>query len=353
MTDNRRYTPLLRWKEGEQIALAELNENTKENMTPLIMLSADNYKPRKSTAKVEAASAAVAFCDEIAAAWGEGEFMLYAPELLVADSAQHPIALIGAAALEAGLMLTPVVRLDDPDDYKTAALAVASDGHGGVALRVDLQEMTSAEDWADSFAPANTDLIIDFADSVEFASGLGDVLGDAFAKLHAGADWRSVVVAGSSIPDDFSGFPAGVHRIPRREFALWKALRARGLPYELFFGDYATISPNARPPGVRWGFPINAKYTLADDFLVCRGIRTVGGKAKPGAPKVPTMDMGPQLIGHANSISRAADRGAIGSCWGDQQIDAIAAGSVSPGGLAQWVQYSVNRHIERTVRQVA
>lgn len=362
MPDNRNYTPLLRWKRGEQVALSNLSDVARENITPLIMLANDQFKPRKATLKVEARTAAKAFCDDVKGAWGDGEFMLYAGDLPATEEDEpHPIIAIGSQALEAGLVLTPVVWLDDTDEYKIAAVEVANEGHGGLALRIDLSDMDTASDWAALVTPENTDLIVDLADSIGVASSLGKAFGDAFANLYAGSSWRSVTIAGSSIPDDFTGVPAGTHRIARKELAVWRSLRERSLPYRLFFGDYETISPNARAPGVRWGYPINVKYTLANDFFICRGIRTLGlptRPAKPGAPvkpvkAVPTMDMGPQLVNHANAIVALPDRGAIPECWGDTQIDQIAAGDIGPGGLAEWVQYSVNRHIELTVRQVA
>lgn len=356
MVDNRTYMPLLRWKRGEQVALAALNDSTKANMTPLIMLANEQFKHRKATAKIEAKTAAKAFCDEVQSVWGESEFKLYAGDLVPpGDDDENPLLAIGAAALEAGLSLVPVVRLDDEDDYQIAAAEVANAGSGAIGLRITLAQMGDAAEWIDTVTPENTDLIVDFADNIGVAATLGGVLADAFAQLHSGPTWRSVTIAGSSIPDDFTGIAAGPHRISRQELAIWRALRKRSLPYPLFFGDYATISPNARAPGVRWGYPINVKYTLKEDFLVCRGIRTLGlPPRKDGKPakKVPTMDMGPQLIGHANLIVDLSDRNPLANCWGDAQIDKIASGEIGPSGLAEWVQYSVNRHIELTVPQL-
>lgn len=356
MTDNRTYTPLLRWKRGEQVALASLNDSTKANMTPLIMLANEQFKHRKATVKTEAKTAAKAFCDEVKSVWGDSEFKLYSGDLEPpGEDDPNPLVAIGAEALEAGLSLVPVVRLDDSDDYKIAAAEVANAGSGAIGLRVTLGEMGDAQEWIDTVTPENTDLVVDFAHNIGVATTLGGVLADAFARLASGVAWRSVTLAGSSIPDDFTGIAAGPHRIPRQELSVWSALRKRDLPYPLFFGDYATISPNARAPGVRWGYPINVKYTLKDDFFICRGIRTLGLPPKnDGTPakKVPTMDMGPQLIGHAKLIVDLPDRNALAHCWGDAQIDKIASGELGPGGLAEWVQYSVNRHIELTVSQL-
>lgn len=60
------------------------------------------------------------------------------------------------------------------------------------------------------------------------------------------------------------------------------------------------------------------------------------------------VDMHVQLLGHAQGITGWAGRGGLGHCWADAVIDAIAATAITPGGLPQWVGYSVNRHIENT-----
>jgi hypothetical protein len=188
------------------------------------------------------------------------------------------------------------------------------------------------------FPLSGVDLIADFSNHVGTVSALGAALDHAFVHFHSGASWRSVTVAGTSMPDNFSGFTAGTHSIQRREFALWQHLSSPGLPYDLDYGDYATVPVNAPPPGIKWGFPINVRYTRVADFLICRGVATTGYGA---------VDMDVQLLGHAQTIVAAPNRARLAHCWADNQIDQIAAGTAGPGNLESWVRLSVNRHIER------
>lgn len=58
------------------------------------------------------------------------------------------------------------------------------------------------------------------------------------------------------------------------------------------------------------------------------------------------VDMDQQLLGHAQNIVNFANRGPLAHCWGDAEVDAIAAGSKPPSNLERWVQIGVNRHIE-------
>ncbi|WP_457824352.1 hypothetical protein, partial [Staphylococcus aureus] len=85
---------------------------------------------------------------------------------------------------------------------------------------------------------------------------------------------------------------------------------------------YGSIAPGP-PPDINFLTPINAKYSLPDQFLIFRGVKIKG----PGA-----MAMDQQLRGYANEIvGLGARRNALPHCWADGQIDAIAGTGASPG----------------------
>ncbi len=225
--------------------------------------------------------------------------------------------------------------------YQAAVATIAAADKRGVALVVNLSEFASAAGWSAewSHAPGDTDLIVDFRDNVSTVNALGAGLDPTFQGLHGGVKWRTVTMAGTSMPENFIGYTAGLSVIPRVEFALWQRLSSLNLPYRLDYGDYATVAVTPAPSGIKWGFPINARYTLPGGFLICRGVNTTG----PGA-----QDMDVQLVGHANSIKGYATRAPLSHCWGDGKVDRIGSAADSPQGLEHWVQIAVNRHIELT-----
>jgi Beta protein len=183
-----------------------------------------------------------------------------------------------------------------------------------------------------------TDLIVDLADRVGVIADLGSSLELAFRNLHRADEWKSVTIAGSSMPENFSDYDKDrVHLIERVEWTLWQQLIALSLPYRLDYGDYATVATTPPPTNIRTGFPINVRYTLPTQFLICRGVRTRGEGAK---------DQDKQLIGHANTIVRYKKRSRL-TCWADTMIDKIAEGEEKPGSLETWDKIAVNRHIER------
>jgi hypothetical protein len=335
-----RYIPILRWKQGERRGISQLQAGTRRNVIPLFQVGADQF--RVSAAQQRAGrSPAQELANGLLSDWGTSPFYLDASELSPAPGAtHHPLIDIAAAARTNGLQLIPASSLSANRLYAAAVqTATATDGRGA-GFRIDLHELTTASAWSASWGQAFgvIDLIADFRGSVGTVLALGAPAIAAFQNLHNGPAWRSVTIAGTSMPLDFSGYSAGVHIIPRAEWLLWQALSIAGLPYDIGYGDYATVSLAAPPPGIAWGYPINVKYTLQNEFLVCRGVKTTGRGA---------VDLAPQLIGHARTISGYPTRARLAGCWADDTVDAIAAGAQSPGNLETWVRIGINRHIER------
>lgn len=335
-----RYIPILRWKQGERRGLGQLQHSAKNDVVPLFVLAPEQYRPPRGK-NVLGLSPAHALVTELSQCWGAAPFYLDASAIpMLVGSANHALVDIANALRVAGLNMIPATVIGAPAHYQNAVSAIHAIDARGVGLRVDLAEFTSAASWAPlmPIPITETDLIADFRASVGLVSAIGSSLVTLFGSLHSGSNWRTVTVAGTSIPTDFSGYAAGLHVLPRTEWALWNSLSSAGLPFRLDYGDYATVSLAAPPSGIAWGYPINVKYTLPGAFLVCRGVKTTGRGG---------IDMPPQLIGHARSIVGYPTRTRISGCWGDDLIDNIAAGTESPGNLETWVRISVNRHINR------
>jgi hypothetical protein len=336
-----KYVPLLRWKQGEKQALLNLSAAARIDVVPLILLGSDNFKDKKQTKNVASIPAAEHFAHELAEVWGTSPIYLDATAIGDTPGQSHRLTDIAAAARAMSSMLIPATTLGASLDYQAAVVAASQADGRGVCLRIDLQEMTSLSTWLENWpVPVpQTDLIVDLGENVAVVAALGSTLFRAFSSLHQGTHWRSVTIAGTSMPENFTGYRAGLHLIPRSERVLWTKLTASVLPYKLDFADYATVSTGAPPTGIAWGHAINAKYTLASEFLICRGLRTTGLGA---------VDMEVQLVQHAQNIVSHPARGALSTCWADQAIDDIAASRRGPGDLAAWLGLGVNRHIELT-----
>jgi hypothetical protein len=332
------YTPILRWKRGEKRGLKSLPQSIVKDVCPLIAVTDDTFADQPETIRSEAIPASFLFADEISKHWGARPFYLDASE--VAGNGVHPLIATAQLCREMGATLIPATTLGARPSYEAAVVNVAQTDKRGVALAVSLREFTAAAHWVPSWSHAldQTDLIVDLEDKVATVADLGSALEIAFRNLHKGTEWRTVTVAGTSMPKDFQEYDTDdVHLIERQEWTLWQQLISLSLPYRLDYGDYATVAAAAAPADIRWGFPINVRYTLPTQFLICRGVRTRGEGAK---------DLDVQLIGHANTIVKYRNRNRL-TCWADDTIDKIAAGGEKPGNLEYWVQIGLNRHITR------
>jgi len=336
-----RYVPVVRWKRGERVGLANVAAATKARCTPLIVIAPEQFVGKKATrASPVAVPAAMALAQNIVQDWGLNPFFLDASGVPDSPQGSHALVAIAAACRALGVHLIPVTHAAATPQYRHAIAAVVQSDSRGAGLRVDLQAMATARQWISNWTlPLSaTDLLVDFRDNVATVAALGASLDHAFQNLHGAGQWRTVTSIGTSIPDNFSGYLAGLHTIRRVEWHLWQHLSTIGLPYALDFGDYTTVAIAPPPPGIAWGYPINVKYTLNGDFLACRGVGTTG---------LGGVDMDQQLIAHAQSIRAYPTRNPI-NCWGDARVDAIAVQTEPPSGLENWVRIGLNRHIELT-----
>lgn len=333
-----RYIPNLRWKRGEKAALKHLSAIGRTDIQPLFSLGSDQFKSKKATKNNPTVPAAKVVANDVKTYWGSDPFFLDASSLSSTVLPHHRIIDIAVECRRLNLSLIPCTDLGVPSSYAAAISSIVNADGRGIGLRIDLQELTSIKGWVSSwpFPLAETDLIIDFGDQAERVHALGPILNNAFQSV--GSGWRTVTMVGTSMPENFMGLAAGTHLLPRFEQQLWNQLIATPLPYRLDYGDYTTVSLAPPPPGIAWGYPISVRYTLPNDILVCRGVRTKGVGAK---------DMDIQLLGHAKTIyNYGAGRSALPYCWADQEIDAIAHNNTNPGNLEHWVRIGVNRHIE-------
>lgn len=331
-----RYVPILRWKEGEKNGVRAVSSADKVGITPIFVLESDQFKIKKATKKNPAVASADHFVNQVRDVWGTDPFYLDASGVSALAGTQHPILAIAAAARARGLHLIPATPLGAPSTYAAAIATIVQQDQRGVALRIDLQEFTSAATWVQSWPHAlgETDLIADFGDDIGSVTRLGNIVQTVFQQLHAGNQWRTVTIAGTSMPANFAGIAQGLYTIAMETLALWRTLHPV-VPYRLDYGDYTTPPLGIIPPGIVWGYPINARYTIDGQYLICKGVKTTGAGAVVAAT---------QLTGHARAIQGYANRNRLAGCWADDEIDAIAAGG-SPQGLLHWVKIGVNRHL--------
>lgn len=129
-----RYVPILKAKEGEYKALADLRPDVKVAISPILEVPPIPWD-YASDAPAKGLDAHIApVIPKVAAAWGAGQ-VAYLDAGLVADErtavGAHPVQALFGEARAAGLSLVPVSRIDgSADDLAAVAGVVVADGRG-------------------------------------------------------------------------------------------------------------------------------------------------------------------------------------------------------------------------------
>ena len=336
------YMPILKWKRGEQAALANLGPADKISTLPVIELlvlpDADQAPDDQGRGPFHA------IVQQILRAWGTTTPI--AVDMEDADGTTlHPIDVLFAAGRGVGLQLVPVTGPARSPDYQAAiARAVGSD-HRGVVLRL------SPDDLFDASMPANVQQVltqlgvappdVDFLCDLGFIGGqnapmLVTAVRGVLANIPVLATWRHLIVAASNLPSDFSTIH-GLGSVPRTEWALWNALR--GAARSPSFGDYAVAHPIYTQ--VPFAGAANIRYTIASDWLIFRGFKVTmpGGFA--------------QFVTMSQQLVLSPSFCGPGFSWGDGQIALYAGGASGTGNMTTWRAIATNHHIVFVLRQLA
>lgn len=346
-----RYVPILRAKQGELQALAQLHFNVKGRTTPLLEVQPIE-DPGRKTPEQHFANLA----NDLATKWGV-EHRIFIDDQESGDDptsgGRHPIDELFVALDAKGLLAVPVTGLSRTPDYESAVIAIAA-RTGNVCLRLEagdfltLDLASSLTTWltASGLEPEAVDLVIDIGalESNEDVTGLAIV--SNLALLPRIQDWRSLTLAMTSFPTSLGDHVSqdSTGRVPRRAWSLYTRLLRMALPRVPDFGDYAVDNPEVVldiPPallGARMTAAI--RYSTEDDWLIVRGrnLRRFGyGQYRDLSAR---LKKEPEYKGAAFS-------------WGDDYVDRCASSKVGTGNQTTWRSVAVNHHITLVVEQLS
>lgn len=319
-----KYFPHLRSKAGELVALRHLSVPARDKVLPIFHLSSAlpaTFAPNLGTI----------WTGRVLAIDGHFNF----GETGSALATTNTITQLRAA----GVVVLPSLEVSAPPAF-AAAIAPLFRG-GGILGKSRLGDIPNLLGWATSIGltPADIDLVIQAGHVPTFGRGvLNPVVAHALGTLQNPNAWRSVTLASSAAPKDNSNLAAGANLVLRLDWDLWQALQAT-VPFNLNFGDCATGNPDmTEPPGYVMGnATVSARYTRDDDWVIIKGTPVGGPRGQP---------MGVQYRAHAAHYHAMAGFDALPTCWGDDRIRGIVAGTATSGSRQTWVEISVNRHLE-------
>lgn len=346
MTNTPLYTPVIRWKRGEQLALSLLSPEVRADVRPLIELLSHGDQSGGSIHEADAA-----FGSRVAGSLVGTEGLLDA-HLMHSDSlAERRACRLAArlcAAEDAGAKCTPVLEVMQSDAEAKSFRRSNGTQRSRVGVRLNLVDLRAKRTTSSIHAildavgatPEGSIALVDCQEHHDTDPAASEVV----QVLPCLREFGEIVMLSGAFPthEHFSG--ARMYRPKRTDLHRWlnggEGSRDVVSQHGIGFGDYTMQYPIYRPPPEMCTPTLTARFACESDWCVLRGYpATIKGSE--------------QWIGHAIMLR---DLGVchLGCCAGCDRVIALAElQSGPPGGFTEWVAYGVTHHISLTARQIA
>lgn len=354
--DHRHYVPILRWKQGEYLAVSRLSSTAKDFITPLIEVPEIGFDFETKALAKSLDEHLVPFATRIKKYWQMRpcfvDLKLIDPSTRMAGGL-HPVSLVFDELRAMNCKAIPVTGINRTPLYQQAVQRAVSQDNRGFCLRISIEDAAKANVKAlvDTLLQkiglkvTDCDLVIDLG-----APNFDPV--DGFAILVAGIvkafpylmKWRSFTIAGTSFPSSMAEITIGSGAIPRFEWLLYKkliaGLKKAGVRLPAF-GDYVINHPDVSQVDMRLVKPsATVRYTIDDAWLIIKG------------PNV--RDNG---FGQYRALCKAVVKSGyfLGSEFsaGSEYIATCSAGTSKTGNLTTWRRVGTNHHLEKVVRDIS
>lgn len=348
------YSPFLKSKRSEGLALQRLDSGVRESILPLIDLVAPTTEKQKKdppayvAKNVKSLARYLNSFDKVMVDSSEMDAEIRTPDGL------HPILAAGRALHEKNIGVIPVAGLDRDNDHMNAVDNVLKEsGAKTVCIRIDAYDMET---------PTATAKRLQSLLSTRYSKSkfvlvydLRGIFGENFETLKSRVialdskishqSEEMTVIAGSGLPEKMAeAVPTkSSDFIPRIEKTVWRELKSSiGKNRNVVFGDYATVTPDY----VELDFALIYRqigpkiiYALDESWFVIRG-----GSFEQHP------DGREQYYSLAKEVTKLEEYPGKDYCFGDQFVGDKADLEGTPGSPASWVIACVNRHVSRTAR---
>lgn len=348
------YSPSLRWKKGEYLALNVLDDAIKDRVLPHLIippLSARDTEQNRKLSKDEFFPTQIG---RIAQHWGKRTCLL--DMRFVEFSSGHvedgeklysflnATSKFGCSAIPTFDLATNLARLGAIrrhwlDTQCGLAIRISFLDLGGQELSRQVQTLLLQM----VAKPSEVVLMLDLSgaefDNEEeaFAASLSGWLNE----LQEIGNWRRIIVTSSSYPFKNPAPANGEIKIPRKEWKIWQNLVGldRRIQNFCMYGDFGADSSKVVFKG--GGLPItHLRYALNSDWLVVRG--------------GPASELGDGTLRQvAQSIVASGFFDGELFSAGDEFIADCAANRCSLGGASEWRKANMNRHFTKVIVDLA
>ena len=349
MFDSNHYVPVIRWKRAEWIALRNLTEAIRGQITPLIELVPRNFsRPRGEMFE----SRLLGIITDLSSNWGRSPFFLdlsLVQPMLLNFREAHPVEALFAEAENAGLYSIPVAGIEQTPVHRSAVGGVVRRGKRGVCLRLsrrdlgrpDLSRQLSNLTLEYDVELDEVDIVVDY----KIIDSSCPRLIDLTRMLPDVSRFRTFTLASGAFTKDLSDFEKNrQHVLPRLDWITWRdQIRQRNLDRRPTFGDYTIQHAIYEEPPRRPNVSASIRYTSDEYWVIMRG----EGLLNEDGPGYAQYAANAQLL-----CERPEFCGADFS-YGDHYIYQLG-NEVGPVGSPEvLLRAGINHHISYVVQQIS
>lgn len=336
------YIPVLKWKQGERLAVQYLDKNIRTKIKPLFVIM-DQEDPDLFLTKI------------LKSVGPNSPFYIdvhsnadISPEII-----NNFIDHIITQGDENSLFCIPVINSERDNSYHKLLKNKAPNLKNGVAIRLKTGDFSNCKRTITKiidntgFSTSKIDLFIDLGiiqqlNDIDEAEQIAD---EMISKMRS-FNFRSIILCGSSFPPELGGRDAfSITQIVRQELIIWDKINKKH--NDVLFGDYVVDDPDL-PTGLDFRFVRivpTIRYTREKCWYIIRGQYQKPLKYE-------------QFHQLSQKVLSSGFYSGQGYSWGDDKIYECGSGpckgrGCKHGNLTTWVTVGTNHHIVFTVNQLA
>ena len=337
--ENFIYVPVLKTKQNEFLALQELDEQVKNRIKPLFILTQDRCHER-----------ALSLSKNLNQKWDSREVFIdiFQVNNFNINQLDHVTAIF-SDLVNNNIPFTPVIHLDNPNQIainyilqnRISSAILVKIRNFSHSTPNDLQQLISS-------LQNVTDIILDFGSDVatnrlNHSFNISTYINHISRYISSSIN---IIITGSSIPSELprnNYMPFGME--PRTEwlgfYDYYFSVPQNNSNNPIIFSDYSITHPDEAEP-IGYVNP-NAKirYTISDNYLFAVGYQVHSHSSGFGQYHAMAgyIVNSPYFMGESYS-------------WGDKYLYDCSTQMCGPGNMGSWVKVGHNHHITFVTRQI-
>ncbi len=349
------YMPILKWRQGEYLALEQLESNIKSKVLPLVEIPPIEWDFENNKIAKSIDEHLKPFSKRLDKKWKNRVACIdlhCLEQTAYMKNGIHPLKYVFQDVRKVNGRVFPVTGLTRIDSYQKAVKSIVNQDKNGVCIRLEFNDLIrpNLRMNLDSLVNylkislSDVDLVLDLgAPNFEPIDLFANLIRNSVKKLHQIGRYRSFTIAATSFPESMGKLKQGVNYLNRLEwhFFLEYCSKLKSSEQLLNFGDYCIAHPKLLRLDMRIVSPsASLRYTTDDAWWIYKGtnVRKFGLKQY--------RDICENLVNSGYYFGRQYSAG-------DQYIWDCSCLAASTGNLTTWRRVATNHHITKVVNDCA